>query len=349
VVAALALTGGGLYAFGVFNPPATPTPTSRAPATAAPASATVAVAAAATASPTPPAPTATPEPTATVEPSATPTVTLTQPPTATPRGGGPGQVAFVSERVGGIPQIFVVDVNSPTKDSDLQPLTTSPDGACQPAWSPDGRKLLFISPCRAKDDSYPNAIIYVMNADGSDIQPLIQRVGGNFSPDWSPAGILFTYLTNNRPQIWVAEADGSNARVLSRGTSADSHPSWSPDGERIVFRNTTRAGRSQPDQVTRDLDAAAPDWSPNGDLVAFVSGASIYVVPWDARGFNAQNITGAARPNDDPDFSPDGRWIVFESWRDNANHNIYIMTTSGSTVTALTQDPAWDYQPAWRP
>ena len=114
-----------------------------------------------------------------LEPSDTPEATEVPPPTAsptlsvTPVGSGPGQIAFTSERAG-LPQIFLVDVNG----ENLVQLTTLIDGACQPAWSPDGDRLLFTSPCRQKSNEYSNAAIYVMNADGSGVAPLISLIGG---------------------------------------------------------------------------------------------------------------------------------------------------------------------------
>ena len=69
---------------------------------------------------------------------------------------------------------------------------------------------------------------------------------------------------------------------------------------------------------------------------------------WDAKGYGALQLT-VVGPNDDPDFSPDGGWIAIESWRQGANHEIYIMTSDGSQQTRLTTDPGLDYQPAWRP
>jgi Tol biopolymer transport system component len=79
-----------------------------------------------------------------------------------------------------------------------------------------------------------------------------------------------------------------------------------------------------------------------------VNDTQIWVGKWDGLGFGVNKLTTKG-PNADPDWSPDGRWIVFESWRDAADHEIYIMTANGGLQTRLSDDPAWDYQPAWRP
>ncbi|MBK8783158.1 MAG: PD40 domain-containing protein [Anaerolineales bacterium] len=58
-------------------------------------------------------------------------------------GGGANQIAFASNR-SGIPQIYLLDlaVNGATQ------ITNMPNGACQPSWSPDGLRLVFISPAK---------------------------------------------------------------------------------------------------------------------------------------------------------------------------------------------------------
>jgi Tol biopolymer transport system component len=274
----------------------------------------------------------------------------------TPRGGG-GQIAFVSERNGGLPQIFLMNVDGTNQTR----LTNQPEGACQPEWSPDGQKLLFISPCNRKAGEYPRAALFVMNADGANVQPCLSLIGGVYDASWSVTGIAFTFLENNQVRIYVATGCGSGTMV-SQPRSKDSQPSWSSGGDRLVFENTSRAGRptimwmfkdgtfagASPNQVTRDQDAAAPAWQPNGNYVAYVAGTQIWVVQWDKVGFGAQQLTNKG-PNDDPKWSPDGQWLTFESWRDAANHDVYLMTASGSLQTRLTDDPAADYQPAWRP
>jgi serine/threonine protein kinase len=358
VVAVLALGGGAAYfATGGFKSSGTvPTATTAPPATVPEATNTApAVVVVSTATSVPP--TDIPVvPTDTPAPTETPTITPTFTPAMTPRGGG-GQIAFVSERNGGLPQIFTMNVDG----SNQTRLTNQPEGACQPEWSPDGQKLLFMSPCNRKAGEYPRAALYVMNADGTNVQPCVSMIGGVYDASWSVAGIAFTFLENNQARIYVATGCGSGTMV-SQPRSKDSQPSWSSGGERLVFENNSRAGRptimwmfkdgtfngSSPDQVTRDQDAVAPAWQPNGNYVAYVTNSQIWVVQWDKVGFGAQQLT-AKGPNDDPKWSPDGQWLAFESWRDAANHDVYIMTASGSLQTRLTDDPAADYHPAWRP
>ena len=302
-------------------------------------------------------PTTTTVPVAVAPPTATPSKTPAPTPGPTPRGGGGGQIAFVSERTGR-PQVFLIGADG----SGETQLTTLPDGACQPAWSPDGQSLLFISPCSGKEALYPGASIYLRDMVDGSVDRLVDVLGGAFSPDWSEAGIAFTHLELNQPRVWEARSDGGDPHQISQENALDSQPSWSPDGNRLVLVNTSRGDRptlfwvfqdgswpgSRPEPVSRSQTASSPDWSPDGGLVAYIVEQQIWIVTWDAKGYGAQQLT-VAGPNDDPDFSPDGEWVTFESWREGANHEIYLMSRDSSQQTRLTTDPGLDYQPAWRP
>ncbi|MBE3144123.1 MAG: serine/threonine-protein kinase, partial [Planctomycetes bacterium] len=106
-------------------------------------------------------------PTFTIGPSDTPQPTLTQTPentatlapVITPLGGGQGQIAFTSDR-SGIPQIWMLD----TAGKGLKQITNLPDGACQPGWSPDGKRLVITSPCKNKQDIYKNSGLFLINS-----------------------------------------------------------------------------------------------------------------------------------------------------------------------------------------
>lgn len=374
-----AFASGGALTAGLFSSrrtatpvlaPATPTRAPPATATARLPAATATRSAPATlAAATPGAPSVTLPPTVTNPPPAvtnppavthTAAATVAAAPSATPPGGAAGQIAFVSERAGA-PQIFLINVDG----SHLTQLTQAADGACQPAWSPDGQQLLFVSPCPGKRDSYPSSSIYLANADGSGAHPFITLLGGAYDPSWSVSGIAFVHPDGGRPQIYTVKSDASGAKDISSAHAGDSQPSWSPDGKRLALANLTRTGRptiywmfadgsfrpgfGNPDAITRDVDASAPAWSPNNQFVAFVTGsAQIMIAEWDKRGYGLTALTTVG-PNAHPAWSPDGKWLAFESWRDLARHEIYRMTFSGEQVTRLTTDAALDYQPAWRP
>jgi TolB protein len=83
----------------------------------------------------------------------------------------------------------------------------------QPRWSPDGRKLLFVS----RRDR--NAEIYVVNADGSSPRNLTRNPARDDRPVWSPDGrkIAFISTRDPEPAIYVMNVDGSRQRSITRG------------------------------------------------------------------------------------------------------------------------------------
>lgn len=363
-VALLALAGGGWLAFGAGAVPTVPPPTL-----------TVEVVASNTAVPSATL-SATPQASATLVASATSvpaaTDTAVPEPTVTsvvalptPLGGGRGQLAFVSERAGR-PQIFLMDSDG---ENEVQ-LTDVEEGACQPAWSPDGTQLVFVTPCLRKQDWYPNASLYLIEVQtntASAPRPFVTLLGGEFDPAWSAAGVAFTYLQNNqRPQLYLVNAEGTNAQLIGQNRSVDSQLAWAPGGERFAFYNTSRAALPTiywmnldgtfanngaiPDAITRGLAASYPAWSPDGRYVAYQADNQIWVIAWDARGFGAAQLTTLAQgTNLEPDWSPDSQWLAFESGREPPNRDIYRMDFTGQQAQRLTDDPERDYHAAWRP
>lgn len=303
-------------------------------------------------SPTPPPPSPTPGPTD------TPTIA------ATPIGGGSGQIAFASDR-SGLAQIWMMNSDG----TGLQQITDMPEGACQPAWAPDGLRLAFISPCSSNQESYPGASLFIIDVNGANLITLPTMPGGDFDPAWSPEGkeIAFTSFRDyNRPQVYVINVEDNSIHSVSENTVRDYQPAWSPDGEKIVFVSTRR-GPSQLWTMSRDgsnpelfsrsgsLKNSHPVWSPDGQVITYNQVEVLGGIPrlMSARYgnpiFSEKRIISEMIPMREAAYSPDGLWLAFESWPTGADHHIYIMTTNGLARQQLTSDPGNDFDPAWRP
>lgn len=313
-----------------------------------------------------------PSPTYTPEPTSTPSPTTTQTPTPSPTalGGGYSQVAFASDMAEDF-EIWLVDANS-TRPSPRQ-LTNMADGSCQPAWSPDGMTLAFVSPCRGKYKQYPGSRIYTINVDGSGLRELTNSVEGDFDPAWSPDSkkIAFTSLRSGRAAIWVLNLEDGKTVEISGSNYADRQPAWSPDGKQIAF--IREMGTSQvwimnangdiQKQFSRSVNMQNqyPAWSVDGSMIFFsqTSSDSAPVLKFqrlediDKENGNEkripQNLQGRAGPYDDVAPSPDGNWLAYENWYDGKSHEIYIMNINGADQQLLTSNKAYDFGAAWRP
>jgi dipeptidyl aminopeptidase/acylaminoacyl peptidase len=202
--------------------------------------------------------------------------------------------------------------------SDRRQLTSTSDGAKNPAWSADGTKIAFNCVHRF---SYE---ICTMNADGSGLRQLTPSDGlDGFQPVWSPDGTKIAFLTNR--DIYVMNPDGSGVSRLTNDATIEFAPVWSPDGTKIAFER--QYGTEEP---LSDI------WVVNAS-----DGASqVNLTPNSASSFDFA-----------PDWSPDGTKIVFVggSWYE-TNTELYTMDASGSPPSAVTNTPeVQESQPIWSP
>ena len=275
------------------------------------------------------------------------------------------QIAFVSERDGN-PEIYVMDSDGKNQ----RRLTNNRDDDWSPSWSPDGKRIVFVSDrdghVHAKH-GWPTSEIYVMDADGGNPQKLTNNPTDDGFPSWSPDGKWIVFQSNRdwdnprNTEIYVMDADGGNQQRLTENPNEDESPSWSPNGKQIVF-SSVREGHFNYDvmdadggnqqRLTENLkNDWDPVWSPDAKQIAFASDRKgdlenfeIYVI--NNGGGNQRRLTENRVDDWDPSWSPDGERIAFMSEMD-GNPEIYVMDADGGNQQNLTNNPHDDWSPSW--
>jgi Tol biopolymer transport system component len=140
------------------------------------------------------------------------------------------------------------------------------------------------------------------------------------------------YQLNN--EIYQMDGNGNNIKMITDTIGIKQYASFSPNGKKIVF------------------EYSAEDVPNTGIYIMDADGKNtIRLSVVDPPGLNPSGtLPGQFKDNRDtqPSWSPDGKWIVFVSYRD-GNAEIYKMTPDGKNQTRLTQNPAQDQDPSWSP
>lgn len=103
--------------------------------------------------------------------------------------------------------------------------------AIAPAWSPDGKRLTYVS------DRDGNSNIYVVAVDGVGEIRLTDNPGQDTNPVWSPNGSQIAFFSNRdgNSELYVMNADGSAQTRLTTNSANECCLVWSPDGTQIAF------------------------------------------------------------------------------------------------------------------
>ena len=284
----------------------------------------------------------------TLPPTSTPT------PKPTPQHGG--RIVFTCTR-GDFNQLCLINMDG----SGLQQLSSDQfANDYYPSFSPQGNSLLFASNRNGPFD------IYLMLFSQRTLLQLTNGVGNVVSPDFSPTGEQIVFA--NRPaegpaSIWMVNRDGSDPHLFYAGSDSIVAVAWSPDGKTIAYAMQVGPPNefqiflmdldgSNQRRLTNGLDGigGSVDWSPDGSAILIYAGPT-----GDKDIFRVDVATGEAAQLTDggnnaaPSYSPDGRYIAFNSSRNNNQPDLFIMNADGHSQRQLTGDPEPDWQPRWEP
>ena len=211
--------------------------------------------------------------------------------------------------------------------SHMRQITHPPEGwrDLEPVWSPNGQKVAFYR--QTIDES--KSRIMVVDPDTGDVQKVTQCTGrciADFDPAWAPDGDSLAFDRLLGPDedccridgIWIVGLDGSDPHQVTNvdpklpAAFADMGPQFSPDGKSLVFERVRLAD-----------DRHAVFVQPIGSLQE-----ARQITPWKS---NCQ---------DHPDWSPDGKLVLFRCLPDDGSINVYWVHPDGTGLHQLTQEGA---------
>ena len=253
----------------------------------------------------------------------------------------------------------------------LPQLTTGPSAA---AWSPDSKSLVYSMA----------GSLWRQELGSTQAEQLTSESGYDYQPDCSSDGrwIVFARYDHDAVELWSFDTANGQTRQMTSGGAVNVEPRFSPDGKRLAFVSTSYKGRfhifiaqfedgslkdvrqltaenvsSLPRYYYSQVDhEISPVWSRDGAEILFISNRGhihgtggfwrMKAEPGaEAREIHYEETNWKARP----DFSPDGKRMVYASYLGQAWHQLWLMPSAGGDAFPISYGVFDNTNPRWSP
>ncbi|MBK8285688.1 MAG: Tol-Pal system beta propeller repeat protein TolB [Ahniella sp.] len=227
-----------------------------------------------------------------------------------------------------------------------------------PAWSPDGRKLAYVSFERG------NSAIYIHELTTGKRDMIASYRGINGAPAFSPDGskLAMTLSQTGNPEIFVMDLATRRTTQLTRHYAIDTEPVWTHDGQSIIF-TSDRAGKPQlyqipaaggePTRITFQGEYnARATLAKDSKVIAMAQGNKnvyrIAVLDRSRGGAGEQILLSPGNLDESPSFAPNGSMILYAA-REDKRDVLYAVSADGRVRQRLVLADGDVRSPAWSP